>query len=213
MQEMPRHAVKTARPKPEARPRTKPAEVRREELLDAAEKLFLAKGLAATSVDEIVGEADVAKGTFYLHFASKEALLLGLQERFVARFCINIDKTLARKRADDWKGRLRAWVQTTLTTYLDNVALHDLVFHEFQDHQGHHRHDFKDNPVMVFLSTLLAQGSEAGAFSVSDPELTAVMLFHAMHGAADAAVMADNEPARKNIARTLEAFFMRAVGA
>ena len=66
------------------RPRTKPPEVRREELMDAAERIFLSKGIAGTSVDEIVAAADVAKGTFYIHFESKEKLLLALQHRFVA---------------------------------------------------------------------------------------------------------------------------------
>lgn len=47
---------------PTLRPRTKPAKVRREELIDAAECLFLAKGIVATSVGDMVATADVAKG-------------------------------------------------------------------------------------------------------------------------------------------------------
>ncbi len=66
------------------RPRTKPAELRREELLDAAQRLFLDKGIGATSIDDIASAAEVAKGTFYLYFSSKEVLLHELQERFVA---------------------------------------------------------------------------------------------------------------------------------
>lgn len=38
----------------------------------AALKLFAEQGLAATSVDEIVAAADVAKGTFFNYFRSKE---------------------------------------------------------------------------------------------------------------------------------------------
>lgn len=43
------------------KPRTKPAEVRLEELMNAAETLFLEKGFDATTVSDIVKQAGVAK--------------------------------------------------------------------------------------------------------------------------------------------------------
>lgn len=47
----------------------------RQGLLEAALALFREKGYSATTVEEITGRADVAKGTFFNYFASKEALL------------------------------------------------------------------------------------------------------------------------------------------
>jgi AcrR family transcriptional regulator len=46
----------------------------RGELVAAAEQLFAAHGVDAVSIDEIVEAADVAKGTFYTHFADKNDL-------------------------------------------------------------------------------------------------------------------------------------------
>src|SRR5207342_2383922 len=46
-----------------------------------AEKLFADKGFAATSVEEIVREANVSKPAFYRHFESKKALHMALLER------------------------------------------------------------------------------------------------------------------------------------
>ena len=46
----------------------------REKLLEAAVKLVRSKGFAATSVDDLCGEAGVTKGAFFHHFPSKEAL-------------------------------------------------------------------------------------------------------------------------------------------
>src|SRR6478672_11822716 len=70
------------RPEKSTVTRTKPAEQRRAELLEAARALFLAKGVAATSLDDITQRAGVSKGLFYLYFASKEDLVLALQEQF-----------------------------------------------------------------------------------------------------------------------------------
>lgn len=52
----------------------------REKLLEAGVKLVRAQGLAATSLDQICGEAGVTKGAFFHHFASKEALGVALAE-------------------------------------------------------------------------------------------------------------------------------------
>ncbi len=47
----------------------------RQALLEAAVRLFHEKGYEATTVEEITERADVAKGTFFNYFSSKEALL------------------------------------------------------------------------------------------------------------------------------------------
>ena len=43
---------------------------RKEELLEIAYKLFVTKGYDNTSVDEIISEANIAKGTYYYYFTS-----------------------------------------------------------------------------------------------------------------------------------------------
>jgi len=57
------------------------AEARKDEVLDAALELFTEKGFAATRVDDIAQKAGISKGTIYLYFESKEALMEGLIER------------------------------------------------------------------------------------------------------------------------------------
>ena len=60
----------------------KMADERRNEILDAAEKLFIQKGFDATSTNDILEEVGIARGTLYYHFESKEAILDALIERY-----------------------------------------------------------------------------------------------------------------------------------
>ena len=55
--------------------RGKKGERRKQELLRIAYQMFIQKGYEETSVDEIIAEAHIAKGTYYYYFPSKEATL------------------------------------------------------------------------------------------------------------------------------------------
>ncbi len=55
--------------------REKRKEQTRQRLLESAERLFRTQGFDATTVEEIAEAADVAKGTFFNYFASKDSLL------------------------------------------------------------------------------------------------------------------------------------------
>lgn len=50
-------------------------ELTHQRLIEAGERLFLDQGFDATTVEEIAVASDVAKGTFFNYFPSKEALL------------------------------------------------------------------------------------------------------------------------------------------
>lgn len=191
------------------RPRTKPAEIRREELIDAAQALFLGKGFDATSVDEIVRAADVAKGTFYFYFKTKDEVLQALRSRFVEGFCKRLEDAVATKARDDWVGQLDAWLEAGVNGYLDEFELHDLVFHEFRPSNRRMKHD---NPVIAHLTDLIEGGAKVGAWSVRHPRLTAVMLFNALHGAVDDEIVASIKTNRKPLIVDVRTFCRLALG-
>jgi TetR/AcrR family transcriptional regulator len=56
-------------------------ERRKEEILDAAQRIFFDKGLVASTMDDIAAAAELSKATLYLHFLSKEDLYLAVAMR------------------------------------------------------------------------------------------------------------------------------------
>ncbi len=48
------------------------------QIIEAALKLFVEKGFALTSIQDILKEADISKGTFYNYFASKNECLMAI---------------------------------------------------------------------------------------------------------------------------------------
>jgi AcrR family transcriptional regulator len=48
------------------------------QIIEVSMKLFASKGFSATSIQEIASESGISKGAFYLHFKSKDDLLLAI---------------------------------------------------------------------------------------------------------------------------------------
>ena len=54
---------------------------RREELVDAAMKVFYSRGFHASSLDDILSESGVSRMTLYNHFKSKDELIIAAMRR------------------------------------------------------------------------------------------------------------------------------------
>src|SRR4026209_3026106 len=57
--------------------------VRRDEILDAAQRIIYTKGYEQLTIQDILDSLQIAKGTFYHYFDSKRALLEALIERMM----------------------------------------------------------------------------------------------------------------------------------
>lgn len=72
--------------------RAKDGRQTRDAILTAAKRLILIKGYNSTSIDDLLGESGVGKGSFYHYFKSKENLGYAILDDIVTSF---LERTLA----------------------------------------------------------------------------------------------------------------------
>jgi len=72
----------------------------RERILNAAERLVIDNGYAATSLDRVISESRSSKGAFFHHFASKDELARALVDRYAAADIAQLDAALAEVTAE-----------------------------------------------------------------------------------------------------------------
>jgi TetR/AcrR family transcriptional regulator, fatty acid metabolism regulator protein len=93
-------------------------------ILDAASAVFAEKGYADAAIDEIAARAGIAKGTIYLHFASKDDLVAALAEQQIRAFVDWLDHVIgapgtARERLE----QLLLYVYTRIHEQRNQVLL------------------------------------------------------------------------------------------
>ena len=69
---------------------------RREEILQAAKKLFLTEGYNATTIRRIADHVGVSAPTLYVYFQDKDAIMLALCDQTFAHLTESIDRIEAR---------------------------------------------------------------------------------------------------------------------
>ena len=90
---------------------------RREQLIEISRRLFAARGVEGTSVEEIAATAEVSKPVVYEHFGGKEGLYAVVVDR-------EVQQLLAMMRTALTAGRPRALLEQAASALLDYIELH-----------------------------------------------------------------------------------------
>lgn len=101
----------------------KEAAVRRNEILDAAEQLFVTKGFDKTSTNDILERVGIARGTLYYHFGSKEELL----DAIIERMSETLVKRAAEVAAQKDKPVLARLTEMMLSLNVDSELGHEIM--------------------------------------------------------------------------------------
>jgi len=156
----------------------KEPEVRKNEIIDAAEKLFASKGYDKATVNDILNANSIAKGTFYYYFKSKEEVLDAIIKR-------RIDAGLERAKAIASHPELSP-VQKIAAAIMaqkpQNQTEADFlpVLHE-QSNALFHQKVLTDcvTRLTPVLSAIVEEGIEKGDFSTAYPKESAEILLTA----------------------------------
>lgn len=100
---------------------------KKKDLLEAAFKLFLTKGVDQTSIDEIVKRANVAKGTFYLYFADKNDIVDQIIIQTTGRIILDVYKEEVLRDYECFEDLVIALLDRIIENLKNNLALLDLI--------------------------------------------------------------------------------------
>lgn len=155
---------------------------RREEILSAAVRLFARQGFTATRIEDVAAEAGIAKGSVYLYFDSRDALLAAAFERLTERS----GQVLAQARRDRRPAleRLAALVRSVVTVLAEEPELTRVLV----DLWAAGRHTGQVEPVPLDMASvyreyravvaeLLREAAEDGDVrpGAGDPEATVIV--------------------------------------
>lgn len=96
---------------------------KKETLLNTAFDLFTTKGINKTSISDIVDNAGVAKGTFYLYFSDKYDIRNKLVSHKASQIFINANRALKKTDLTEFEDRLVFLADNIINQFCDNKAL------------------------------------------------------------------------------------------
>jgi len=149
-------------------------EARPAELLAAALDLFVARGFAATRLEDVAAQAGVSKGTLYLYFENKEALFKAVIREGIVPVLVENEEIAARhdgstfallkKLLDNW------WTKIGLTAYAGIPKLMVAEATNFPD-VAQFYYEQVISRGRALLGTALRRGMECGEFRTLEVEV------------------------------------------
>lgn len=152
----------------------KKPDVRRWEIIQAAERLFEQEGYTKTSVESIIKKAGIAKGTFYHYFNAKKDVLEALVERIGAEMEAHFNSIIEAKHLTSiqkLKLMLKGEDKKKITSSTVMKIIHKPENRELQEKLNIQ----SVNVIAPLLAKVLQQGRQEGVFTLS-PSIESVQL-------------------------------------
>lgn len=147
---------------------SKKHDIRLNEILDAAELLFIGKGYEKATVNDILEKVEIGKGTFYHYFKSKEEVMNAVIARMV-ELVVTKAKTIADDPALDAHGKLKQIIiSLNLTENPKRGMIEEL--HQNSNAQMHQKGICDTiRAVAPILADVIIQGVKEGVYRVEYP--------------------------------------------
>jgi AcrR family transcriptional regulator len=157
----------------------KDPEERKEELIEAAERLFAKRGYEETAVSDIVKEINVGQGTFYHYFRSKEDVLGAVAEKQVAPLAEELNR-IANNDANP-PAKVNAMLNSFLRANSCEMGLMELL-HQKGNYLLHQKmEEMMEVRVLPILTETVCKGAMQGHFNTECPEESIAFLLVSAH--------------------------------
>lgn len=151
-------------------------EERRKEILETAERLFLTKGYTKTTVNDILKEIGIAKGTFYHYFKSKEEVMDEIIMRIIKEDVAKAKVIVSNPNIPVLEKLFRVLMEQSPKS----GDVKDKMIEQFHQPNNAEMHQKSLVQSIIHLSPVLTeileQGIEEGIFSTSYPQETIELL-------------------------------------
>jgi AcrR family transcriptional regulator len=154
-----------------------------EKLLSAARHLFVSKGYASTTLEEIAAAVEMTKGSVYFYFGSKEAVLLELlnqAEQIVIDTVLKLLETCGGSATDKVVHFLHHQAQLGVTDR-ENMLLIILMSLEFDDGRVARKTRALYRKLYEGLNEVIREGQKMGEFRTDVPSRELVSIIVANH--------------------------------
>lgn len=157
-------------------------EKRRKQLLHAATTVFARKGYWAASISDIIQVADVARGSFYRYFQSKQEIFVAIVDQFREQERLLVqqfDALTEFREGENFEKRVRAGILSWLELYHRNLAAAKIVLQDANmiDPSAARKREDLRRAVRAALVRMIVRRQEAGLYHRRiSPELTAHFL-------------------------------------
>lgn len=105
-----------------------PKNERRQQILSVAREAFAKRGYHQTTIDDIVAQAGVARGTFYLYFEDKRAVFSDLVDRFAGQLSMAIVRIVTDDDARSVLEQVRENIRAIIATCLAERSMTKILF-------------------------------------------------------------------------------------
>ncbi len=170
-----------ARPRAQRAPAVAKAE-RRQQILTAARDEFAKRGYHQTTIDDIVAQAGVARGTFYLYFEDKRAVFSDLIDRFAAQLAVTIVRITTDDPTQSVAVQVRENIRRIIGTCLGDRAMTKILFSDavgVDPAFDRKLMNFYDSMVAL-LTESLRDGQGLGVVSDGEPRVLAYLTLGAL---------------------------------
>jgi AcrR family transcriptional regulator len=157
--------------------------VRRNEILDSAQKLIYSKGYEAMTIQDILDDLRVSKGAFYHYFRSKRDLLGGLIDRSMDQATRLVKPILEDSNLTSLEKLARYFDSVSNWKIEQKEYMIQLLKVWYKDENSIFRQKMMAAGVEFLapvLEKLVSQGVKEGAMSVDDPQMTAKVVYSLM---------------------------------